>query len=127
MSNTFREQWKEIRGLILDEKDKHGTVVKLDHFYCKVVSNQKIPTFKFEIGQEVYFLKNDKVQKGNVRVRQITESSEKLDSEREYFRRNTQSKSTIIYALRNFNDIDADWQLEESQLFASKQDLLESL
>ena len=127
MINTFREQWEEIRGLILDEKDKHGTIIKLDRFYCDVVANQKIPTFKFAIGQEVWFLKNDKVQKGDVRVRQITESSEKLDAEREYFRRNTQSRVIVIYSLKGFNDVDAAWQLEEHQLFASKAELLESL
>lgn len=85
------------------------------------------PTFKFAIGQEVWFLKNDKVQKGNVRVRQITESSGKLREESKYFSRDTDDKVLILYCLEKEQEIDPNWQLEEHQLFASKAELLESL
>lgn len=83
--------------------------------------------FKFEIGQQVWFLKKDKVQTGYVRVRQITESSQRLEDESEQFKRATELRALTIYALTRFNDIDPNWQLEESELFASKQALLESL
>jgi hypothetical protein len=110
----------------LTENVHHSTIEVFEQLK-ELCSTLTVPTFKFAIGQEVWFLKNDKVQKGNVRVRQITESSEKLDAEMDYFRRNTQSKRIVIYSLRGYNDVNAAWQLEEGWLFASKQELLESL
>jgi hypothetical protein len=83
--------------------------------------------FKFKINQEVWFLKNDRVQSGNIRVRQYTESSQRLQDEVEQFKRTALEKTAIIYALERFNNIDPNWQLREDQLFCSKQELLESL
>ena len=83
--------------------------------------------FKFDIRQQVYFLQKNKVQTGHIRVRQITESSAKLEDEVPQFKRATESKSVIVYSLISFNDIDPNWQLLESELFASKTELLESL
>jgi hypothetical protein len=85
------------------------------------------PTFKFAIGQEIWFLKNDKVQKGNVRVRQITESSEKLRDEVDYFNRSTDDKIIVVYSLSESKTADPNWLLDERTLFASKAELLESL
>jgi hypothetical protein len=124
MEALFSYLQDQIYGVCPDATAVVEAFYDLRSAYDKLPTN---PTFKFAIGQEVWFLKNDKVQKGNVRVRQITESSEKLDAEMDYFRRNTQSKGIVIYSLRGYNDVNAAWQLEEGWLFASKQELLESL
>ena len=124
MKQLFSYLQDQIYGVCPDAQAVIEAFYDLRNAYDKLPTN---PTFKFAIGQEVWFLKNDKVQKGKVRVRQITESSEKLDSEKDYFRRNTREKLVIIYSLYQSNDVDGNWQIEESQLFASKQELLESL
>jgi hypothetical protein len=94
-------------------------IIRWEHF--------KDPTFKFAIGQEVWFLKHDMVQKGNVRVRQITESFQKLKDEVDYFNRSTDDKLIIAYSLAESKTADPNWLLNETTLFASKQELLESL
>jgi hypothetical protein len=103
----------------------------LDALHCLELAIKDLlennPTFKFAVSQEVWFLKNDKVQKGNVRVRQITESSEKLRDEVDYFNRSTDDKLIIVYSLSESKTADPNWLLDERTLFASKADLLESL
>ena len=103
----------------------------LDALHCLELAIKDLlennPTFKFAVSQEVWFLKNDKVQKGNVRVRQITESSEKLRGEVDYFNRSTDDKLIIVYSLSESKTADPNWLLDERTLFASKADLLESL
>jgi hypothetical protein len=103
----------------------------LDALHCLELSIKDLlennPTFKFAVSQEVWFLKNDKVQKGNVRVRQITESSEKLRDEVDYFNRSTDDKLIIVYSLSESKTADPNWLLDERTLFASKAELLESL
>ncbi|MEY3302398.1 MAG: hypothetical protein RLZZ139_770 [Cyanobacteriota bacterium] len=124
----MEELFRNLQDRIYEEPINRQTTLEafydLRNAYDKLPTN---PTFKFAVGQEFWLLKNNKVQKGKVRVRQITESSEKLDSEKDYFRRNTPEKLLILYSPHQFNDVDGNWQLEESQLFASKQELLESL
>jgi hypothetical protein len=103
----------------------------LDALHCLELAIKDLlennPTFKFAVSQEVWFLKNDKVQKGNVRLRQITESSEKLRDEVDYFNRSTDDKLIIVYSLSESKTADPNWLLDERTLFASKADLLESL
>lgn len=103
----------------------------LDALHCLELAIKDLlennPTFKFAVSQEVWFLKNDKVQKGNVRVRQITESSEKLRDEVDYFNRSTDDKLIIVYSLSESKTADPNWLLDERTLFASKTELLESL
>ena len=103
----------------------------LDALHCLELAIKDLlennPTFKFAVSQEVWFLKNDKVQKGNVRVRQITESSEKLRDEVDYFNRSTDDKLIIVYSLSESKTADPNWLLDERTLFASKAELLESL
>ena len=84
-------------------------------------------TFKFAIGQEVWFIEKNKAQKGYVRARQITESVKRLEDEVAQFKRATSDTSITIYSLTNYLEIDPNWQFEEDRLFRSKQELLESL
>jgi len=125
----LKEHWINIRSVIVAKTHEGSEAVNLvDKFYSVLIDVFKSnPTFKFAIGQEVWFLKNDKVQKGSVRVRQITESSEKLYAEHEYFSHDTESKLIIIYSLLYIFEIDDTWQIEECELFSSKSELLESL
>lgn len=130
MSNSQVKEWfiklrHELTGDVVDQEKSLNAFDHLRAAYNNLPTN---PTFKFVIGQEVWFLKNDKVQKGNIRVRQITESSKKLKEESDYFSRNTDEKILVLYCLQEGNrEIDPNWQVEESRLFASKQELLESL
>lgn len=96
----------------------------LRNAYEKLPTN---PTFKFAIGQEVWLLKDDKVHQGFVRVRRITESSENLFNESNNFKCTVNGTLQIVYSLTSFKDVDPNWFLDESKLFASKQELLESL
>lgn len=110
----------------LSENVHHSTIEVFEQLK-ELCSTLTTPAFKFEINQRVWFLKNDKAQRGNIRVRQITESSGKLREESKYFSRDTDDKVLILYCLEKEQEIDPNWQLEEHQLFASKQELLESL
>lgn len=96
----------------------------LRNAYDKLPTN---PTFKFAIGQEVWFIKNNTVQKGNVRVRQITESNQSLSKEVDYFSRSVNDKLVVVYSLVESKTADPNWLLNERSLFASKQELLDSL
>ena len=128
MQELFRKLQDQIYKVCPDTQSIIEAFYDLRNAFDKLPTN---PTFKFALSQEVWFLKNDKVQKGNVRVRQITESSENLKNESNYFKRNTPEELSVIYSLKAQNtthrDIDPNWQLEEYELFASKSELLESL
>lgn len=128
MAEIFKEQWEKIRDSIANEEDKFEIILKVDHFYSSVVNNVPTnPTFRFAIGQEVWFIKNDTVQKGNVRVRQITESNQSLSKEVDYFSRSVNDKLVVVYSLVESKTADPNWLLNERSLFASKQELLDSL
>lgn len=92
-----------------------------------IIDDVSSSNFKFDIGQEVWFLKNDKIRKGTVRVRQVTQSSLPLIKELNYFNRSINEKRLCIYSLNKDDNIDENWQLLESSLFASKQELLDYL
>ena len=126
MKELFKKLHDQIYRGCLDTQATVEAFYDLRNAFDKLPTN---PTFKFALSQEVWFLKNDKVQKGNVRVRQITESSENLRDESNYFKRNTPEELSVIYALKpqNTTYIDPNWQFEEYELFASKSELLESL
>ena len=124
MEALFRYLQDQIYDVCPDAQAVIEAFYDLRNAYDKLPTN---PTFKFAIGQEVYFLKNNKVQKGNVRVRQITESSEKLRGEVDYFNRSTDDKLIIVYSLSESKTADPNWLLDERTLFASKAELLESL
>lgn len=124
MEALFRYLQDQIYGVCPDAQAVIEAFYDLRNAYDKLPTN---PTFKFAIGQEVWFLKNDRVQKASVRVHQITESVKRLDSEDDYFSHCTEKKSVTIYSFDKTNFVDSNWRIEESDLFATKQKLLESL
>jgi hypothetical protein len=114
----------ELTGDVIDQEKALNAFDHLRAAYNNLPSN---PTFKFAIGQEVWFLKDDKVRSASVRVRQITESSERLQDERNNFSRSTNDTVFLVYSFNESKTVDVNWQLAESSLFASKAELLESL
>jgi hypothetical protein len=107
--------------------DQEKALNVFDHLRASYNNLPSNPTFKFAVGQEVWLLKHDTVQKGNIRVRQITESNQKLKDEADYFNRSTNEKLVIVYSLVESKTADPNWLLDERTLFASKAELLESL
>jgi hypothetical protein len=129
LEDRIKELFIKLRlELTNDVVNQDDSLIAYDNLRAAYNNLPTNPTFKFAIGQAVYFIKNDKVQTGIVRLRQITESSQNLKEESDYFSRNTDAKVLVLYCLQKGNrELDPNWQVEEARLFASKAELLESL
>jgi hypothetical protein len=110
-------------GKTLEEALKAAFLRQFDWYRSTIEVNTM---FKFNIGQTVFFLKNDKLFQAKIRVRQITESDSPLRDETKSFSRTTADRVVIVYGVKG-HDVDVNWQFKESQLFASKQELVDSL
>jgi len=88
------EKLTELQKVLNTQTISAYSLVLLDDIINDVFSSN----FKFNIGQEVWFLKKDKIRKGIVRIRQITQSSLRLVDELHYFDRSTNERSLCLFS-----------------------------